>query len=491
VNWYPELNEAPQEHKSQWSLMPSPGNALFSTCPAPAPFNQRCRGLIELRGNVYGVNGTAVFKLNPDGTFVHVWDVIDDGNPVSMVANGNGQIFIASGGKGYVIPPNGGGSSGIPVTTGFLGASIVTFQDGYIIGVIPNSNQFQISGTDATPLGDATQWDPANISVQAGQADYLASIISSREYLRLLGTRRSQIYENAAAAGLGGFPFQSYNETFVETGIAAPFSLADAGDSLIWIGNDQRGMRACWRDFAFQPQRISNFAVEQFWQQYPTVGDAIAFAFIWMGHLFYQVSFPSADKTWLYDATISQLFGRPVWHERSYSDFNGLPHARSEQFHCYAWGKHLVGSVGTDGNPGAIYQYSETAYTDTGTAIVAGAYVQRQNAIIRDRICPHIWSGNKRIVYNRIEFELARGVGLTGSPPVGINPQLLLRWSDDGGNTFGGEYPLPMGQIGQFEQRCYLNRAGYGRDRVFWVRQTDPVFAGLVAAELDLIVCAS
>jgi hypothetical protein len=37
----------------------------------------------------------------------------------------------------------------------------------------------------------------------------------------------------------------------------------------------------------------------------------------------------------------------------------------------------------------------------------------------------------------------------------------------------------------------YFNRAGYARDRVFWVRFSDPCYMGLVNAMLDVQVCAS
>jgi hypothetical protein len=491
VNWYCIPNESGgAESKFKLALEPSPGNAAFCPLPVPAPFNQRNRGLLELRGTAYGVNGTVAFSIDYGGNFTNLGTVADDGLPVSMVANA-GQIFIASAGNGYVIPAGGGAGSLIAVETGdFLGASYATFQDGYIIVVTPNSNQIQISGSTTTPLGDATQWDAANVSIQAGQADLLQAVISSREYLRLLGSRRSQIYSNT---GNAGFPFQSYNETFIETGIAAPFSLADLGDSLIWVGQDSRGMRACWRDAGFQPQRISTLAIEQAWQNYWRVDDAIAFSYVWKGHLVYRITFPSAlqggtvSATWEYDATASQLAGMPLWSERQYLNGANVLTGRPELFHCYAYGRHLVGSGGADGNPGAIYQMSDTAFTDCGTDIAGN---QSQRAIVRDRICPHLWSNNKRLIYNRIELELARGVGADGGG-LGADPQILIRWSNDGGNTWSPEQQISAGKLGEYSRRVHFNRCGSGRDRIFWIRCSDPVYWAIVGAELDLQECAN
>lgn len=499
VNWFSVVNESQEEKKWKLALEPSPGNAAFSALPVPAPFNQPCRALLELRGITYGVNGDCVFSISGDGVYYQIGRVFNDGKPVSMVANGTGQIFIASGGNGYVIPRGGSIGSLIPLGRGsFLGSSYATFQDGYIVVVTPDSNQFQISGTDDVPIGDATLWDAANVSIQAGQADNLVACISSREYLRILGTRRSQVLADVGSGGIGAFPFQSYNETFIETGIAAAYSLADLGDSLMWMGEDARGQRACWRDQAFQPQRVSNFAVEWKWSTYHKISDAVAFPFIWQGHLFYQITFPSAyintgtgaltAATWVYDATVSTLLGRPVWHERQYLDAQNNLVGRPELFHCFCYGKHLVGSGGADGNPGAIYQYSATQYSDCGMDNT-GAQVQR--AMVRDRIAPHGWSLNKRVIYNRLELELARGVGLSGAPPVGVNPNILLRWSNDGGETYGNEIALPMGAIGQYAIRVLVNRLGYARDRVFWIRCSDPVYASILGAELDIIPLAA
>ena len=441
VNYYPEANESQEEGKYKIQLLPSPCNQPFSTNPTPAPFNARNRGQVQYQPvggqeQVFGVNGQICWSMDSTGTMYSLsaagGPIADDGKMCSFAPNANNQILLCGGGVCYLILVGATAAAStmgvIPTVQGnapatdLFGASMVTFQDNYGIALTPNSHQFQISGTDDNPTGNMFYWQADNVSIQAGQADLLRAIISQREYLRLLGDRRSQIYQNVGAAGIGGFPFQSFNETFIETGISAPFSLADMGDSLIWIGKDARGVRACWRDFAFQPQRISNFAVEQFWQNYPTIDDAVVFPFIWNGHLQYQVTFPPAPgfngATWVYDATVSQLIGRATWHERTYTDSQGITHGRSEISHVFAFGKHLVASGGTDGNPGMVYQY-----TDKTT----------QQA----------------------------------------NPMLLLRWSNDGGFTWSFEQQIPTGAVGQFGTRVFFTRMGYGRDRVFWTRVSD------------------
>jgi hypothetical protein len=493
INFQLVANESPGEKKFKVYLSPTPGNGAFAVLPVPPGFTGACRGCLEYRGTPYFVNGPTVCIVNAAGGYFQVGIIPNDNLPVCMAANGNGQIGIISAGRLFVVNVGDGTTAEVPITdTGFLGASYITFQDGYILAVKTGTNQIQYSGTDDTPVGDMTQWSAANIIILAGQQDLLSAIFSSREYIRVFGQRRSQIYYNVGANGIGGVPFASYNETFIETGIAAPFSLADFGDSLIWIGQDIRGQRACWRDAAFQPQRVSNFGLEYAMQNYPTVVDAVAFTYIWQGHMKYRVTFPSANATWEYDATASTLLGRAIWTELNFTSSLGIQSARPEWYHCFCYGKHLVGSTGADGNPGAVYQlYAAPAPLGTWDCAKSITGTQTQVPIVRDRIARAPYANNKRVIHNRIEFDIARGVGLDGGVQPGANPQVLLRWSNDSGNTWSPETNFAIGMDGQYSIRVYLNRLGYGRDRAYWYRCADPVFNAVINAYLDMQVCGS
>lgn len=162
-------------------------------------------------------------------------------------------------------------------------------------------------------------------------------------------------------------------------------------------------------------------------------------------------------------------------------------------------GLTLHASTGViDGTPSASGSYIYTAQvtdtngrTATATCSIfiagGGEVVMCKGNITCRRITPHAWQGNNRVIYNRIEFEMARGQGTASVP----NPVMNLSWSNDAGNTFNGGTDLPTGAVGQYNQRVYLNRCGYARDRVFQLIYTDQVYKGIVGAELDLIVAGS
>jgi hypothetical protein len=80
---------------------------------------------------------------------------------------------------------------------------------------------------------------------------------------------------------------------------------------------------------------------------------------------------------------------------------------------------------------------------------------------------------------------------LVGTMPVtqGADPQVMLRFSDDGGHTWSNEHWASMGKIGQYYRRVFWRRLGMTlklRDRVYEISGTDPVKIDIMGAELLL-----
>jgi hypothetical protein len=71
----------------------------------------------------------------------------------------------------------------------------------------------------------------------------------------------------------------------------------------------------------------------------------------------------------------------------------------------------------------------------------------------------------------------------------GSDPEVMLRWSDDGGHTWSNYHLASMGKIGEYFKRVFWRRLGMTlklRDRVYEVSGTDPVKVAIVGAELLL-----
>jgi hypothetical protein len=71
----------------------------------------------------------------------------------------------------------------------------------------------------------------------------------------------------------------------------------------------------------------------------------------------------------------------------------------------------------------------------------------------------------------------------------GYDPQVMLRWSDDGGHTWSNEHWSPVGKIGAYGHRTFWRRLGMTlklRDRVYELSGTDPNKIVIMGAELIL-----
>ena len=70
---------------------------------------------------------------------------------------------------------------------------------------------------------------------------------------------------------------------------------------------------------------------------------------------------------------------------------------------------------------------------------------------------------------------------------VAIDPQVMLRWSDDGGHTWSNDHWRSMGKTGTYGTRVIWRRLGMTlklRDRVYEVSGTDQTKIAIMGAEL-------
>ena len=88
-----------------------------------------------------------------------------------------------------------------------------------------------------------------------------------------------------------------------------------------------------------------------------------------------------------------------------------------------------------------------------------------------------------------LETESGSSIILEFTPTVGAVPQLMMRWSDDGGHTYTEPRTASMGRIGRYGTRTIFRRLGMTtklRDRVYEISGTDPVKVAINGAELTI-----
>lgn len=448
VNLYPEANESgDSKEREPMALFGTPGLNLQCTL-ASGPV----RGIYTSSfGVVYAVGGNILYQVNSDFSTTVLGTLNTATGSVSMADNGL-QLFVVDGPNGYYWTF---GDSTFTVVTdpAFLGANFVTYQDGYFIFNQPSSGNFYLSGLLATTF------DALDFGSSSGNPNNLISIVSINRNLWLLGQYTTAIFYNTGAED---FPFAQIEGGFMSIGIAAPFSLTKMGVYLFWLGQGFEGPGIVYMANGYTPQRISTHAVEQAIQSYSTISDATAFCYQDEGHGFYQLNFPTANATWVFDLATN------LWHERAYTNDGVLERHRAD---CYAfgYGKRLVGDYAN----GNIYDLSNTTYTDNG------AYITRK------RVAPHVSNDGNRVFISELRLDIESGVGLDGIQQ-GTDPQIMMRFSDDGGHSWSNEKWVSMGKIGQKRWRANWRRLGASRDRLFDVTITEPVKIVIVGADIFL-----
>ena len=453
VNLFPEAT--PDNGQTSAFLNRAPGLEFLQTVgtgPIRALWAHQTNGT-----DFFVVSGGEVYKLSSlTGTPVKIGDVSGTG-PVSIADNGT-QIFFACNPDGFIY--NESTSVFAQITDpDFAGAVTVGYLDGYFVFNQPDSQFIWVS-----QLLNGQSVDPLDFASAEGSPDGVVGIIPDHRELWVFGTDSVEVWYNAGSAD---FPLQRIQGAFNEIGCVSPYTIAKMDNGLFWLGTDARGQGIVYRANGYTGVRISTHAIEYAIAQYSDISDAIAFTYQQEGHAFYVLTFPTGDATWVYDVATQ------AWHERA-GWVNGEFTRHRSNCQCNFLGNTIVG----DFENGNIYKLNLNVYADNGDI---------QKWLRSWRALPSNQNNLKRTAHHSLQLNCEAGVGLNDGQ--GADPQVMLRWSDDGGHTWSNEHWSSMGKIGAYYQRVFWRRLGMTlklRDRVYEVSGTDPVKIAILGAELIL-----
>jgi len=461
MNLYPERLEL--GGAEQVVLYPTPGLETFSESTSGP-----CRGLFSQNGRCFTVMANTLYELNSAGNFTSLGTVATDGNPATFSTNGQGgnELFVTSGNQGYVYNLGTEVFSN-PVSDVTMGGMV----DGFFVALDQATSTFKIS-----ELLDGTTWDATQYLQRSSAPDAWQAMLVKNPTIFLFGSETTEPIYNAGSAP---FPFAPVPNMVIPYGIAAPFSAEWLGNTVLWLTRTSNGDRQVMMLQGYNADRVSTYAVEYAWSKYEDVSDAVAFTYQDQGHEFYELNFPSANATWVYDLTMG------MWHERGKWNTQTMEYeVWGPEYHCFAFDKHLVG----DPCNGIIYNMSVDLFTD-----VDGKGLRRQ------RIPPALKSEQRRVFLERFQLHVDVGVGLQGAtrntddPPVvtssdqGYDPQIMLQLSRDGGITWGSERWRSAGKMGEYLHRAQWWRCGSGRNLIPSVTMTDPVPWRVLDAYIDVV----
>lgn len=459
MNLFLEKAEVPGE-KNAAMLVGIPGVEVFGMVAQVGGRGMYTNG----DGRVFGVTGTVLYEWFQDGSSTNRGTVALDANPVCFASNGDGgnQLGIAAGGNIYCYD--------LLTNTLTLELSGNFVQIGMLYGYFV-ALDVALSRVYVSDLFDGTTWDPTQFFERTiGSDGWIALLVTAYGQIWLLGPQTGEVWYNAGTFPL---PFAPHPSGFITKGIAATFSLCEAGDSVVYLSTNKDGGYETLSAKGFRPERISTHAEEYAYSQMNRLDDAIAQTYKSRGHVFYMLKFPTEQQTRVTD--FSTDFS---WHQRgTWIAEDAVYTAWRPTFHCFGFNKHLM----QDANTGYLYEMNEDFTLDVLGPDGVGRVIRRV------RTGPSINKENKLISYGRFELYLQSGNGVAGSGQ-GSNPQVALQMSNDGGRTWGAERLCGSGKLGQYGKRVFWERNGQARDRAFRVIMTDPAPWNLIAAFLDLAV---
>ncbi len=444
VNMFLEVD---QSEENNLTLYRVDGKKVFLDIPISPVYV-----ISEFRSVLYVVAGFVFYKVLSDLTYTIVGSVDLDFD-TTISANNAGQICLNSGvtGKAYVYDTVSFALTQI-TDPAFYGSPRVDYLDGYGVFVKPGSQQFYISA-----LNDFTTFDALDFASDEADPDNLVTHIVDHQELILFGERVTTVWFNSGDAQ---FPFSRREGANMEVGCAAALSVAKLDNTVFFLGRSSHGTGLVYKLNQYSPQIISNRGIEYTINSMTRIDDAFAYTYQKGGHSFYVLTFPTDNKTLVYDASIQD--NDLSWSVRETYELG------RDRASCYAFAfnKHLVGDYAS----GAIYELDEDTHTDGGLPISWS------------RTTTHIISDFKRIKHKEVVLNFETGVGLNGND----DPLVYLTYSDDGGHSYITPREASLGVIGQRKNRVMWARLGNSRDRVYKVFGSEPVKTVLIGGYIDV-----
>ena len=475
INYYAEVNpkgaHVPITHYQRPGL-----NPLLNIGGGPM------RGLFRASDTTgYAVSGNGFYRINPDWSVTGLGTIGTSFGPVDMTDNGIQLMLVDGSATGYKMTLGATDFSTISDPTGvFHGANQCEYLDTYIVWNLPASVYF-----GSTLANQIEPFDGLFFTGKVSYPDDLKALYVNRRELFLFGDVKTEIWYNAGGTTDSAFPWQQLPGTYVEHGIAAPFSRSSHDINVLWLSRNKQGEGVVMSFRGYMAQRISNHALEDAIRKMShTVGiaDAMGFTYQVDGNWFYMLTFPAGDQTWVYDMMSTDPTA--AWHQECWTNpVTGDLHRHRASCMAFINGRNLVG----DWENNTVYEMDMDRYTDRVNGV--------ECPISCVRSFPHIGAaraaGGQQLVETdgrRLQFSAFRLDMECGMGPLQVDgrpAQISLRWSDDRGRTFGNALLQSNGEPGEYLTQPQWLGMGIARDRIFEISHAIAGPAALNGAWVD------
>jgi hypothetical protein len=421
-----------------WSQLLHGGNVAF-------------RGAIEFKGTLYVVRGGELVK--------YINSSLATATSVGTLSSKSGRVHIAEDGISLLISDGEAiyrwddtTFSTVAIPTDLTAPTNVIFHDGHFICYQADSGSFYISNKF-----DGSTWDTLDYAVAEDKPDNIVGLASDR-VLWVYGEYTTQAYYNNGAA----FPFQPNPQGLLRYGMVGDTS-SQLDNTTYWLARSKTGVIKAVKANGYVPIAVSTLELEETWAEYGRTEDAFSNTIMWQGHEWWVVTFPSANKTFVYD-TQGAWF---EWGNVSSKDGTIVRHPLESTI--YFRNQNLFFDVKSNIQKfsSEIYKHGDDVMNSTFTSTVQ-----------------HV--DGQRLYLNNLIMDMRTGVGTPEADAM-----MELRISYDSGHTFSSWDSRSLGMVGDYDYRVEWHGLGSGFDIVVEGRITDEVPRFIMGALMGIDVYTS
>lgn len=329
------------------------------------------------------------------------------------------QIMIAGDGHRYLVQKiNGAWTIARIEDVDLLATHSCDWVDGYFLAGY-DDGRFGWSSLD-----EGSTWAALDRAAAESDPDKLVRLIIYNREVHLLGAKGLETWVNTGSASV-------FERTATQPiGCKARFSASKVQDGLIFVATDdtvRAGRGRTWRE-------VSTPEINRLLEN--TDGqDLRSWSYKKGGREFYAL----ASDTWVKELNLKT----GLWNDRESLVGDHITRWRGEHYTRFG-DFHIFGDV-TDTK---LYAASEDVYNEAGEVMTVTVQSPPQ----------HSFPDGAR--FHTLFVDVLPGVGLNSTNEHDANPQLAMRWSDDGGRSWSNELTRDIGRIGEYKTTVRFDRLG-------------------------------
>lgn len=386
--------------------------------------NLQARGFHVMNGIAYSVNGAGLYRINSDGTNDSLGAIAGTAN-VSMADNGTQLCILIPGGNGYIFTESPDTLTQITDVdfTANGAPQYVVYCDGYFV-FTTDEKKFIVSA-----LNDGLSYDALDFGSAESDPDAAVCPAKYKNQLFIMGVTTAEAQQNIGGAG---FPFQR-SGLFLDKGVAAPLSVINAQDSLMFVGGGVNETPAIWALVGNGTQKVSTNAIDAMLQALTDaeVADIRAWTMGMKGSYF--VGFALPTRTIVYEMATKR-----------WSEWQSYLNSELGLYRVFSIGTAYGEILCNDVIDGRIGRLDPLIYSEYGEniihQIVTMPFAQKMTSLF----------------FPMLELTVESGMGNADDP----DPEVTLERSTDGGKTWTYPRPKSMGRIGEYNRRAIWRKNG-------------------------------